>query len=82
MIIVADESVLIYRDHASSIMRQIQLQTRSSQAWSELDIEDQAEIMLDVLRLYGDDAWTSLEIRDIINGTLPGSLDRIPCYIN
>jgi len=50
-----------------SIVQEIFTKTRIS-AWAQLSIEDQAEIMLEVFRLYGNDLWTSSIIRGMIDG--------------
>lgn len=64
---LASAALEIYKDHAISVLRQIQSHVGTS-AWGGLSLENQATVMLDVTHLYGSDPWTSQDIKRMIDG--------------
>lgn len=64
---LASAALEIYKDHAISVLRQIQSHVGTS-AWGGMSLENQATVMLDVTHLYGSDPWTSQDIKRMIDG--------------
>ncbi|WWC60391.1 uncharacterized protein I303_102963 [Kwoniella dejecticola CBS 10117] len=76
-----DESGLsLCRLKASRILRDV-AKSIDNTTWQELEAEDQFRLMENVIRLNGNDPWSSLEMRSIVNDILPRLSPAIPLLI-
>lgn len=64
-----DDSNAVYCRMCRSVLHDM-IASTANPAWKEIGLEEQSEIFGVVTRLYGEDQWTSGDIRALIDGEL------------
>ncbi|WVW80226.1 hypothetical protein I302_102204 [Kwoniella bestiolae CBS 10118] len=75
-----EHGLLRYRIKALRLLQDIQKQIESPN-WQDMEPEMQLRLIENVLRLNGDDPWSSIEIRSIVQKIIPHLSSSLPLLI-